>query len=78
MSDEELKNQLFTKNRLMKLDGKAAIYAKNDCPGDCPDWFAPKAADKYEVWIFEDQIERKFRVLIDKETGNLFITDYQY
>jgi hypothetical protein len=50
---------------------------KNDLFDEPPRWFAPKAVDKYEVWVYQDHPESNFRVFIDKETGNLFLTDYQ-
>lgn len=76
-SNEELRQQLFSRNQLMKLDSQGVVSEKKKCFSDCPDWFAPKAADKYDVWVFEDQPDRNFRVFIDKETGTLFITDNQ-
>ena len=74
--NDSLEKQLFEQNKLIKLDGKDATDAKNNYIVEPPDWFAPKAVDEYEIWVFEDEPERNFRVFVDKETGNLYLTDY--
>jgi len=74
--NDALQKQLFTQNKLVRLEGKDAITAKNNFFDESPAWFAPKTVDKYEVWVCEET-ESNFRVFADKETGNLFLTDYQ-
>lgn len=32
---------------------------------------------KYDVWIYHDEPSRSFRVFMDRETGDLFLMDYQ-
>jgi hypothetical protein len=76
--NDKLKTQLFTQNKLIMLEGKMAIEAKNQFFGESPRWFAPKTVDKYEVWKYEYIAGSNFRVFVDKETGNLFLTDYQF
>lgn len=71
-----LTEQLFTENKLIQLDSEDAVIAKDNFFNDPPEWFAPKAVDEYEIWVFEDQPERNFRVLIDKETCTLFLAEY--
>ena len=72
-----LRQQLFSQNRLAKLEGPAAAEAKRLCFPECPAWLAPKSVDEYEVWEHADEPGRKFRVLIDRNTGTIFLTDFQ-
>lgn len=74
---EGLKTQLFTMNRLMKPEGAAVAETFRNAFGSRPPWFLPKSEDKYDVWIYRDEPRGHFRVFIDRETGNLFLTDYQ-
>jgi len=70
--NEALRNQLFTENRLRKLTHKDMRTH-----GDAPLWFAPKSLDAYEIWGYADEQHDHFRVLIDRQTGRLFLSDYQ-
>jgi hypothetical protein len=73
----KLREQLFAQNRLVKLEGRAAAEAKELCFQECPAWFAPKSIENYDVWTYADEPNSNFRVLIDKTTGAMFLTDYQ-
>jgi hypothetical protein len=73
----QLKAQLFTANKLRPITGKEAAEARENVFGGAPSWFAPKSVTDYEVWIFADEPERHFKVLIDKASGHMFINDYQ-
>jgi hypothetical protein len=73
---EGLRKQLFTMNGLVKLGGAEASKAFQDVFADRPPWFLPKTVNKYDVWIFHDEPRGNFRVFIDRETGDLFLTDY--
>ena len=42
-----------------------------------PDWFIPKPISKYRVWKYSDLVDSRFRLLIDKESGDVFLTDIQ-
>jgi hypothetical protein len=68
---------LFKENRLLKLEGAAAIESHRPCFSECPAWFAPKAVDEYEIWTYADDPRGNFRVLIDRKTGTMFLSDYQ-
>ena len=76
-ANPKLKEQLFTQNKLRQLTGSDVATAKDSTFGEAPAWFAPKAADAYEIWIYEEEPRGSFKVLIDKETGTIFLTDYQ-
>lgn len=72
-----LRQQLFSQNRLARLEGSAAAESKRLCFPDCPAWFAPKSVDEYEVWGNAHEPDGNFRVLIDRTTGTIFVTDFQ-
>jgi hypothetical protein len=73
----QLTAQLFNANKLSRITGKEAAEARENVFGGSPSWFAPKSVTDYEVWIFADEPERNFKVLIDKASGHMFINDYQ-
>ena len=75
--NDELRKQLFTANKLRRLSGKDAANARADVFGNQPSWFAPGSLSRYEVWVFADEPDRSFKVLIDLETGHIFMNDYQ-
>jgi hypothetical protein len=72
----QLKAQLLTANNLRRIAGKKAAEVRENVFGCAPSWFAPKSVTDYEVWIFADEPERNFKVLIDKASGHMFISDY--
>jgi hypothetical protein len=72
-----LQEQLFTENRLRQLSGAEAVEARGNVFGDPPAWFAPKNAADYDVWVFDDAPERNFNVLVERNTGVMFLHDYQ-
>jgi hypothetical protein len=72
-----LKQQLFTANTLRQLTGKDAVEARARVFGDAPPWFAPKSLASYEVWVPADDPRSNFKVIIDKASGHIFLTDYQ-
>ena len=47
------------------------------CFGECPSWFAPKVLQQYNIWTYADDQHSNFRLLIDKETGTIFLGDHQ-
>jgi hypothetical protein len=73
----KLKEQLFGKNKLRRVKGDEAAAIKKNVFGDAPSWFAPKDLAEYEVWVYEDEPNSNFKVLIDKQSGVMFLNDYQ-
>jgi len=71
-----LKEQLFTENTLVQLEEERATDAASDFFGEKPSWFLPETPRGYAVWVFADDPESMFRVFVDEETGDLFLTDY--
>lgn len=71
-----LKKQLFTANRLRLVTGTEAEEVRRRIFGEAPPWFAPKSTTEYEVWVFEGEPDRNFKILIDRSSGHLFLSDY--
>jgi len=44
--------------------------------GDSPAWLLPKDANRYEVWKEQDYGD-SFRMFIDKDNGDFFVTGEQ-
>jgi hypothetical protein len=71
-----LRHQLFTKNRLERIDDADAARARSTCGP--PSWFAPDPIEKYEAWTYLDPpADNNFIVLIDKKSGTMFLADCQ-
>jgi hypothetical protein len=75
--NDSLRKQLFTENNLRQLEKLELDENVRPCFGDCPKWFAPRPIENYEVWEYSDDPDSKFRVLIEKNTGKIFLGDYQ-
>ena len=73
-----LRAQLFREHKLRQLTGDEAERVRQDAFGDRPSWFAPKEANEYEVWVFEDAPGSNFKVLIDKSSLEMFLNDYSF
>jgi hypothetical protein len=71
------KKELFDRNKLKQLPAGSVAAAIRNPFGDSPSWFCPKAASSYDAWAHQDSPESNFRVLIDKESGDIFLSDYQ-
>jgi hypothetical protein len=72
----DLKRQLFSANKLRRVTGAEAEKARKNVFGNAPAWFAPKGIAEYEVWVFENERDRNFKVLIDSASGQMFVHDY--
>jgi hypothetical protein len=70
-ANADLSRQILGKNRLARVD---TAWAR---PLNAPEWFAPKGFQQYETWAFTGDPQRAFRVLVDRSSGDLFITDQQ-
>jgi len=71
-----LQAQLFNENKLRKIADSESEAVRRDVFGDAPSWFAPKAVTEYDVWVFEKEPGRHFKVLIDKQSGEIFLSDF--
>ena len=69
--------KLFAENKLRQVTGAEAAAVKKNVFGDPPSWFAPKDVSEYEIWVLDTEPNRNFKVLIDRQTGVIFASDYQ-
>jgi hypothetical protein len=42
-----------------------------------PTWFLPKPISNYEVWVYADEPNSRFRLFIDKVSKEIFLSDNQ-
>jgi hypothetical protein len=75
--DPEFKREFFNRNNLEQLPASSVSEAMHDPFQHAPAWFCPKAPEHYDAWVYRDPPAGNFKVLIDRETGDLFLTDYQ-
>lgn len=73
--NDNLKKQLFTENQLRKVEGKEAEEAMINFFGEKPIWFIPLDVNKYDIYTYKNS-SKNFRVFIEKETNNIYLTDY--
>jgi hypothetical protein len=76
-ANDALERQLLGENALRKLDAASVTSRDRSCFGECPPWFAAGSLDQYDIWVYADAPDAHFRVLIDRQTGTLFIADHQ-
>jgi len=65
------RKDLFGRNQLVEVPGD-----RNDCFNP-PAWFAPRPVGSYELWGYADEPRSNFRVLVDRDSGTIFLCDYQ-
>ena len=75
--NDKLKAQLFSENKLKKIEGKEAEDAMSGFFGEKPEWFIPEEADEYEIYVYEEEPRGHFRLFINKKSGKIYLTDYQ-
>lgn len=68
----DLSRLIATATRLARLDLAGSRWSR---PGSAPAWFAPGPSLDYETWGLPGEPENGFRVLVDRRTGDFFITD---
>lgn len=69
--------RILTMNPMKQVTGEKELQSVTAWPERRPAWFAPKPIAQYEVWIYSNAPASNFRLLIDRETWNLFLTDRQ-
>ena len=75
-ANAKIREQLFTENKLSLLGGEQAHSAKQYCVSVGPNWFAPQSVEAYDVWGYANEPSSNFRVFIDKNNEDIFLTDY--
>ena len=76
-SNAMLAAQLMTRNNLVQIDGTNAINLMEQYFGEKPDWFIPRGHDAYETWIYDSEPRGNFRVFVDKQSHDMFLSDNQ-
>jgi hypothetical protein len=74
--NENFKKRLFEHNKLKEPETEDERKRITDCFQEKPAWFIPKPLDQYEVWIYSDEPGSHFRVFIDRDTGDIFVSDW--
>jgi hypothetical protein len=75
--NDEFKKTLFHFNKLKQLTTDEEPHNAVDFFGEKPIWFLPKAISNYEIWVYADEPSQHFRIFIDRENGDLFLSDNQ-
>jgi hypothetical protein len=72
----DLQKRLLTMNPMRQVGEEKELKAVMAwSPQNRPAWFAPKPIAEYGVWIYSNAPASSFRLLIDRKTGDLFLTD---
>jgi hypothetical protein len=70
--NEPLREEMISFNELvLRTDNEGFTRGHQS-----PEWFAPKELSEYEIW--EAQGNDNLALLMDKETGHLFLRDWQF
>src|SRR5438876_1059808 len=73
----DLQKRLLTMNPMTEVVGEKKLREATAWSQQRPDWFAPKPVAQYQVWIYSNAPNNDFRLLIDRETGDLVLSDRQ-
>src|SRR5439155_22726170 len=71
----DLQKRLLTMNPMTEVIGEKELRQATAWSQQRPDWFAPKPIAQYQVWVYSNAPNSDFRLLIDRETGDLFLSD---
>jgi hypothetical protein len=75
--NEGFQKTLFEFNKLKQLSTEAELHDVTNFVEEKPAWFLPKPMSKYEVWVYAEEPVQHFRIFIDRQNGDLFLTDFQ-
>jgi len=73
----DLQKRLLTMNPMKQVVDDKELQKTASWPQHRPDWFAPKPVAQYQVWVYSNAAPGEFRLLIDRETSDLFLSDRQ-
>jgi hypothetical protein len=74
-ANSALQEQLMSRNKLRRIDDRE-VNGVQQTQGN-PSWFLPKDSSQYDGWVFDGDPNRNFRVLIDRESGAIYLSDRQ-
>lgn len=69
--------RLLTMDPMVEVLGEKELQEATAWSQHRPEWFAPKPVVHYQVWVYSNAPNISFRLLIDRETGDLFLSDMQ-
>lgn len=75
-AEAEFRREYLDRNELVQLPASGVAASIGD-RRDVPAWFCPKAPEAYDGWARRDPADGRFRALIDRESGDLYLTDEQ-
>lgn len=73
----DFQKRLLTMNPMTEVSDEEQLRRAIAWSRQRPDWFAPKPIAQYQVWVYSDAPNSNFRLLIDRATGDLFVSDRQ-
>ena len=73
----DLQKRLLTMNPMKQLTLEKDMQEATVWSQHRPTWFVPKPVAQYELWVYSNAPNSAFRLLIDRETGALFLSDTQ-
>jgi hypothetical protein len=76
---DEVAQELINSEGLLKLDNSKNLSGSLHSH-DAPEWFAPKPVGSYDVYMYAEGTSGAsghFIILLDRESGHIFISDYQ-
>lgn len=74
--NDDFRKRLFEHNKLKTPDTENERKSITDFFQKKPSWFIPKPLEHYEVWIYADEPHSNFRIFIDRETNDIFVSDW--
>jgi hypothetical protein len=76
---DEVVQELINSEGLHQVDGPRSLSGSLHLH-DAPEWFAPKPSGDYDIYMYEkgtSGASGHFIILVDRESGRIFINDYQ-
>jgi len=73
----DLQKRLLTMNPMTEVVAEKQLREVTAWSQNRPEWFAAKPIAQYQVWVYSNAPSSDFRLLIDRETQDLFLTDRQ-
>jgi hypothetical protein len=76
-ANSTLRDQIFQNNDLVGVEDTTEVSHYYEGGGKIPGWFLPKPAGRYDAWQCRDISWCTYKVFIDRDNGDIFITDRQ-
>ena len=74
--NDDFRRRLFEHNKLKTPNTDDEHKRITDFFQEKPKWFIPRPLEQYEVWILSDEPGSHFRIFIDRDTGDIFASDW--